>query len=76
MRREMMETVGAMRQELDLVAGLDEAAEDALVRLRLRLTWLQMAFQGLREAEVAELAAMRRGLLWAGDRSLLEEVGV
>ncbi len=76
MRREMRETVRVMREELALVERLDEAGEDELVPLRLRLTWLQGRFAELRRVEMREQLAMRRSLLWAGDRSLLEEVGV
>lgn len=76
MRREMLETVRVMREELALVERLDEVGEDELVPLRLRLTWLQGRFAELRRVEARELAAMRRGLLRVGDRSLLEEVGV
>lgn len=76
MRREMLETVRVMREELALVERLDEVGEDELVPLRLRLTWLQGQFAELRRVEERELAAMRRGLLRVGDRSLLEEVGV
>jgi hypothetical protein len=73
---EMLETVRVMREELALVERLDEVGEDELVPLRLRLTWLQGRFAELRRVEARELAAMRRGLLRVGDRSLLEEVGV
>ena len=76
MRREMLETVRVMREELALVERLDEVGEDELVPLRLRLTWLQGRFAELRRVEMRELAAMRRGLLRVGDRSLLEEGGV
>ena len=76
MRREMLETVRVMREELALVERLDEVGEDELVPLRLRLTWLQGRFAELRRVEMREQLAMRRSLLWAGDRSLLEEVGV
>ena len=72
---EMLQTVRVMREELDLVERLDEVGEDELVPLRLRLTWLQGRFAELRRVELQELAAMRRGLLRVGDRSLLEEVG-
>jgi hypothetical protein len=72
----MLETVRVMREELALVERLDEVGEDELVPLRLRLTWLQGQFAELRRVEERELAAMRRGLLRVGDRSLLEEVGV
>jgi hypothetical protein len=65
-----------MREELALVERLDEVGEDELVPLRLRLTWLQGRFAELRRVEARELAAMRRGLLRVGDKSLLEEVGV
>ncbi len=75
-RMEMLETVRVMREELALVERLDEVGEDELVPLRLRLTWLQGRFAELRRVEARELAAMRRGLLRVGDRSLLEEVGV
>lgn len=76
-RREMVETVGAMRMELARVAVLDDEAEDAVVRLRLHLSWLQGRFEVLRRAEIREAAAMRLTLLRAGDDSLeleLEEV--
>jgi hypothetical protein len=73
---EMLETVRVMREELALVERLDEVGEDELVPLRLRLTWLQGRFAELRRVEARELAAMRRGLLRVGDKSLLEEVGV
>jgi hypothetical protein len=73
---EMLQTVRVMREELALVERLDEVGEDELVPLRLRLTWLQGRFAELRRVEARELAAMRRGLLRVGDRSLLEEVGV
>ena len=75
-RMEMLETVRVMREELALVERLDEVGEDELVPLRLRLTWLQGRFAELRRVEARELAAMRRGLLRVGDKSLLEEVGV
>ena len=75
-RMEMLQTVRVMREELALVERLDEVGEDELVPLRLRLTWLQGRFAELRRVEARELAAMRRGLLRVGDRSLLEEVGV
>ncbi len=76
MKREMLATVERMAEELALVTELDDEAEDAVARLRLHLGWLRGRFEELRRVEARELAAMRRGLLRVGDRSLLEEVGV
>jgi len=76
MRRGMLETVRVMREELGRVEMLDEEGYDALVRLRLHLTWIQGQFSALRVLETKEAVAMRRSLLRAGDRSLLEEVGL
>jgi hypothetical protein len=70
MRREMLETVRTMAAEVRALEGLDEEAEDAVVRLRLHLTWLQGQFPALRRAVDLERVAMRRSLLRVGDHSL------
>ena len=70
MRREMLATVATIGDEVRALAGLDEEAEDAVVRLRLHLTWLQGQFPALRRAVDLERVAMRRSLLRAGDHSL------